>query len=73
MNYVNWGAIFTYRGGEEGVMSSISVLNYSMEDQDYILLGKLVPKLEISQNTSIGGLFSTTGESARGHSATSQF
>jgi len=54
-------------------MSSISVLNYSMEDQDYILLGKLVPKLEISQNTSIGGLFSTTGESARGHSATSQF
>jgi len=32
------GAIFTYRGGGEGVMSCISVLNYSMKDEGYFLL-----------------------------------
>jgi len=34
----NRGAIFTYKGGEEGVMSCISVLNCSTKDQEYFLL-----------------------------------
>ena len=59
-------AIFTYSGGGEGVMSCISVLDCYMKDQEYFLLRNVLPKFEISRNTSIGGLFSSTGEPGRG-------
>jgi len=67
------GAIITYKEGEEGVMSCISVLNCSMMDQEYFLLRNILPKLEIPRNTSIGGLFSSTGEPSRGKSAAPWF